>query len=516
MRTVGAAQFIVNSGNPASESAFVSVGQTLRQALIDMLPTEGPPLVLPRNGEFKFGAGHELELSTAGNENGPALWTCNWSHPDNQNENIVRKERIQLAQTGPGPAQFELLELASASGASEERLSVPPDGIAIVAPIMQGFQCSVNGRPISSIPRLIGDETVEDFVEQDLSSPRRRLPLILVSKSEKEELPSVDPARLAKIVAGLAEVFLIQDNSVAMGLADLLTRRLACTNGSVRIYNTGFTRGANPLHHPITLGDTIKSWRKTLFQPELYFLDRVGRISAIAHSEGSTIQEARRLLREEFGKNLLQQRTTRASLMEQVESLKSELDEKNRYVADLEDELERQRRLWYEYRPGALAADAPPVVSGETALPEFDSVHSALQFAAAQWPDRLTVLQSGWDSALETDSRRRTEVFTAVGAIKEVGDQMFAGGHFGQNIETLYRQRFNLRYRARDHQATVDEYGDFRRFLYDGRRVLFENHITIGPNSNSCLQIYFLLDSRTRKVVIGYCGKHLPTKGWQS
>ncbi len=516
MRTVGAVQFVVSSGNPISEAPYVSVRRSLRQAIVDLLPPQAPPWVLPITGDLKVAGGNELEFSTAGDEKGPALWTCNWSHPDVAGTGVSRVERIQLAQVGPGTSQLEILEMASAQDSSEERLSVPPRGISLVAPIMNGFQCSVEGRPISSIPRLVSDETVEVFVRDDLSSHRRRLPLVLVSKTSKEGTPSVDPTRLAQITAGLAEVFLLQDDSVAMSLSDLLSRRLECTNGSVRVYNPGFAKNANPLHHPVTLGDTIKSWRRTSFDPELYLLERVGKASAITHSEGSTIQEARRLLRAELGRHLAQQRSARATLEEQVGHLRTELEEKTRYVKDLEDELERQRKLWYEYRPKRLTDEAPVITSGEAVLPEFESVHAVLQYAAEQWPNTLTVLQSAWDSAQETDSRRKTEVFTALTAIKETADQTFEGAHFGQNLETVYRLKFNLRYRPRDHQATVDEYGDFRRFMYDGRRVLFENHITIGPNSNSCLQIYFLLDPASKKVVIGYCGKHLPTKGWQS
>jgi hypothetical protein len=516
MRTVGVTQFVVASGNPISESAFGSVRRTLRQSIVDLLPGSHSSRDLPASGTLRIAEDQEVELSMAGEDAGPAVWTCNWSHPDTTNRQILRKERIQLAQLVPGNTQLEILELASLPGASEEQLSVPPTGIPFAASIIQNFNCFIEERPISSIPRLVADETVVAFVKDDLTSPRRRLPLVLISKDSKDGTPSLDPTRVARITAGLAEVFLLQDDSVAMGLSDLVPRRLACVNGAFRIYNPGLTLDANPLHHPLTLGDTVKSWRKTAFDPEVFLLERLAKASAISHSEGSTIQQARKVLREQLGKHLVAQRSTRAGLEEQVNSLKAELTEKDRYVRELEDELERQRRLWFEYRPRPTGVEAPPTPEGEGPLPAFESVHSALQHAAAEWPNDVVVLQSAWDSARSTESRRRTEVFTAIAAVREIAVQHFAGVPFGQNLENLVRQRYNLRYRTQDHKATVDEYGDYRRFQYNGRRTLFENHITIGPNSDSCLQIYFLLDSTTRKVVIGYCGRHLPTKGWES
>ncbi|MDG6909767.1 MAG: hypothetical protein JRN08_05310 [Nitrososphaerota archaeon] len=484
--------------------------------MADALHTQASNVDLPQAGALTFPGGLEVEISMAGDESRGALWTCNWSHPDGLDGGVTRRERFQLAQVSPGSAQFEALELVSTTSSAEARLSVPPEGIATVAQVLQEFQCSIEGRNISSLPRLVSDETVENFVEEDLTSSRRRLPLVLVSKDVAEGIPLIDPTRLAKICAGMAEVFVLQDHSVALGLSDLIPRRSGCLNGSVRIYNSGFTRESEPLHHPITLGDTIKSWQKAAFDAELHFLDKVGKISAISHSEGSTIEHVRTALREQLGRHLAQQKTTRTSLEEQVVALNAEIEAKDRYVRELEDELERQRKLWYEYRPSGIGGEPPVIPSGEPGLPEFASVTDALQYASSQWPDDLNILQSAWDSARETDSRRRTEVFAALAAIREVARQTFSGIPFGQNLEAFFRLRFNLRYRQRDHEATVSEYGDYRRFQYDGNRVLFENHITIGPNSESCLQIYFFLDMSARKVVIGYCGRHLPTKGWQS
>lgn len=55
--------------------------------------------------------------------------------------------------------------------------------------------------------------------------------------------------------------------------------------------------------------------------------------------------------------------------------------------------------------------------------------------------------------------------------------------------------------------------GSLRRFLYKGDQVAMERHLKIGVANNrtTTLRVYFLWDAEAQKVVIGWCGEHLPT-----
>ena len=48
-------------------------------------------------------------------------------------------------------------------------------------------------------------------------------------------------------------------------------------------------------------------------------------------------------------------------------------------------------------------------------------------------------------------------------------------------------------------------------FDYQGRKQIFEPHITIGSgDANSCASIHFIFDQPLSKMVIAHVGKHLP------
>lgn len=48
-------------------------------------------------------------------------------------------------------------------------------------------------------------------------------------------------------------------------------------------------------------------------------------------------------------------------------------------------------------------------------------------------------------------------------------------------------------------------------FEYQGKKQLFEPHITIGAgNPNSCASIHFIFDQERLKMIVGHVGKHLP------
>ncbi|MFN7921652.1 MAG: hypothetical protein U0Q16_16245 [Bryobacteraceae bacterium] len=61
---------------------------------------------------------------------------------------------------------------------------------------------------------------------------------------------------------------------------------------------------------------------------------------------------------------------------------------------------------------------------------------------------------------------------------------------------------------TRESQETMKQYGDFRTFRCSGNVTVFEWHMKLmGFNQ----RIYYRPVSASRRVFIGYIGKHLPT-----
>lgn len=69
------------------------------------------------------------------------------------------------------------------------------------------------------------------------------------------------------------------------------------------------------------------------------------------------------------------------------------------------------------------------------------------------------------------------------------------------------------KYSPRESDATLNKHG-WHRPMHQGKPM--QKHLTIGRNSSDrCVQIYFEVDQSKRKIIIGYCGRHLPTSsGW--
>ena len=59
--------------------------------------------------------------------------------------------------------------------------------------------------------------------------------------------------------------------------------------------------------------------------------------------------------------------------------------------------------------------------------------------------------------------------------------------------------------------ATRGKYRSHYEFVYQGKKQLFEPHITIGAGDpNYYALIHFIFDQTRLRLIVGYIGKHLP------
>ena len=75
----------------------------------------------------------------------------------------------------------------------------------------------------------------------------------------------------------------------------------------------------------------------------------------------------------------------------------------------------------------------------------------------------------------------------------------------------------NKQYAANESETVVNnaELARTRQFVYKGEKVFMWQHIKVGiaDNPDLTIRVHFLVDSEEGKVVIGYCGEHLPLPG---
>src|SRR5262245_32690020 len=81
--------------------------------------------------------------------------------------------------------------------------------------------------------------------------PERRLPVVAVTLPPRRDDSWMDMPRLAKLLVGKAELFLVETGAATWELAAALPSRLDVYGGAARIWWPGVTSGSDPYAHPL-------------------------------------------------------------------------------------------------------------------------------------------------------------------------------------------------------------------------------------------------------------------------
>ena len=142
---------------------------------------------------------------------------------------------------------------------------------------------------------------------------------------------------------------------------------------------------------------------------------------------------------------------------------------------------------------------------------KFNTVLDVLSEAERQYPI-LEIFNSAKSSAKKPhyrNSEQLIQIYSAFKDIAEVGKKYFQDESIGHSLEKEFENKgfaSNYRYRATESKETRNKYGKERKFCDCGRCVQIFQHLTF--KNNGSLQIYFEFEKE--KVIIGYCGNHLP------
>ena len=139
------------------------------------------------------------------------------------------------------------------------------------------------------------------------------------------------------------------------------------------------------------------------------------------------------------------------------------------------------------------------------------SVEECLQYVEAFRPDRVTVLDSAWESARESApfllGRRLLSLLMRL--VTDAVEQRMEGGD--RRLSSVFSTR---EYCPQETQETLSarDYAKRRTFRYMGEKLLMEQHLRIGNSRDRgrCLRIYFDFAKTDGRVLIGWCGRHLP------
>jgi hypothetical protein len=148
-----------------------------------------------------------------------------------------------------------------------------------------------------------------------------------------------------------------------------------------------------------------------------------------------------------------------------------------------------------------LAEIIPQLVKKQTSLAVI------LETLCIVFPDRVTVLEAAFESAKMSDTFLHVEkAFDLLWCLATTyWEQVQSNG------DTVARKLFGNSYSAKEKTVLTNQGRERRTFVYCGERIQMDKHLKIGTadNASDTLRIHFEWIADEKRIVIGYCGKHL-------
>jgi hypothetical protein len=334
----------------------------------------------------------------------------------------------------------------------------------------------------------------------------------------------VDSDDVQRSVRGFAQVALLKDKWAAFKLTDCIGKELSCYNGAVRLYWPGLSRGSDPLGHPLYFPDSIR-WHAQNAQPlERHLFRMLVGISGFRFSEGSIVRAASIAL-ERQKQQRIQELLSRvaaggAEVQEieaelgrawsQIDQLKTELDQTKQHESELAAELEAQKTAWVTVQleqstqrsiSGAQSADSREEV-------DFRSVAEAVEKAQSDFKSKLLFLDSAVRSAKDSPYQLPNRVYELFEALGELVGVWQKKGKLGKSWKVALLQK-GFDFKDSISMTSRGKHGDDYTFVYNGKKQLFENHVTLGAKTpDTCLSVHWMRDDDKKILVIGSCGRH--------
>jgi hypothetical protein len=535
MRTVYAVQFEV--GAPLGSSP-ASVPERVRKMAADWVAdwyTRSRLSVpdIPLDGcDLQPVAGHAVKVQRVNAGGHAGLWNLTWSHPADHDDTLLWTSECLVASAEGRTEVSIILRLESTA------FRIAPSQFEVWRPrlvrrLVDELPCKEHGRLLTASPQLLAVADVGQFVENELLSPARALPAILFSRDIWSEMYVADPAATADAVVGLARVYFLTDKWAAFALTNDLGKTLSCFGGAVRIYWPGLTQTADPYSQPLFLPDRIRGWEADGRRLPNVILRRLAPISAVRFMQGPITKRVRAALdieethrREQVKRGLVDRAELEGQLLEawdgrdrarrELEEREASIVELELRIAELEEENRDLKTSFAQIRQhiGVQGQGvSQPVKEVEV---DFRSVREALDRAGQEFRDHIDVWRSAEESAVKSAFARPSQVYQALLAIKEVAEAYFKSKATGRSMgpwDKAFTDK-GFKYAATESQNTLNMYGDERVFVHKGQKLQMLRHITMGGGDRqNCLQIYFEVHEGLQRVMIGYCGMHLPYYG---
>ena len=409
--------------------------------------------------------------------------------------------------------------------------SKPVTGRPQLIPTLLGYPhwtCLSDGQPLSVQPISRTAREIESLCDSVLFSGSRELPVIVITPTNNQAQFPVNPITLAERLGGTAKVFKMRDALATSVLDQYLGKTLAIGMDAIRVFSPGLEPGASDEAHWHFLGETIRK-KKLVDRAFADFLfQKLAELALPRFRESPLFMKFRRLGEKERKGALEQVKAAQSRDQEYYEEYATTLDFQNQQLeAERRDILNENQRLKEQveqlqlelekFRENITSLSAElgrPVVeyAEKPVAPErFQTVPEVVQSATSF--KNLVILESARESAIDVPVNYKftDRVLEALKALQQAAERRNQSGRLGSGWKQIFEE-LGFEYKANISDTTKNNWGHEYQFHYEGKRLLFEEHFTIGVKSaNTCLSIYFSTKLRQDAIVVAYVGRHLRT-----
>jgi hypothetical protein len=526
MRTVYAIQFRLT---PHEGQAPEAVIEDVRSRVSSWVAGKyaalwGTQLTVPFDGSVAIPiAGHMLrsDRRTAGDGE---LLEMVWSHPHDRDPSSVWHTTVVAAR------HKDDVEFAAIVRIATVRMEMRPVGYAlgrprIVGELLDEYGTRINDWEVPTRSEVLKAADVDRFVGDILLAPGRCLPVLVITPEPWSDRFLVDLERTFDALRGFAHVVGLESKWAAFKLTDVVQKELSCYNGAVRIYWPGFTLNASPAQHRLYFPSTLNYWRDSGLPFEARMFRMLAAISAFRFVEGPAIRAARQALGEteramvaQLAAQVREGRASQEELEAQCLEALDRIDALERERDRLKADLEAQRAAWSEMQHFVQSEqDQPPQAVAAEAQPQ--TVGDAVRRARDSASDAVLYLDSAIESADRSPFKNSQRVAELLEAVNVLAAKWKKNGALGDSWEQAFKNMGFPDYKAKVSQTSGTKWKSDYEFVYRGKKRLFEKHVTLGSGqADTCLSVHWYLDEdeqekdkakKNRRLVIGYCGRHL-------
>lgn len=377
----------------------------------------------------------------------------------------------------------------------------------------------------------------------DIERPERDYPLVLVSCDFDCGQPRVNIVRLQEQLLGLAQVVYCDNTIDSWDMEDVLTRRYAAWGGAINLI--------------FPIGNKTQCARKLFTYDDLLDLTDAGRkiipeiLSAVTHTTNGRGKKAHfsptdvRARRQKDHSDYLKEKIQKGvqsngdyfslfeDAMKQIEDYEMVIDglkeDCEKTITDielskmgLEDDIEALREeLWKATSKADSILNTKNSSEGYLSQEEvfqliYDSLlgelgpEQLLKIISQIFKDRIVILDSAYQSA--RDSKRFKHNKKLFLLMYKLATEYVEAVSSGGDLKAL--NIFGSSYTANESESVIKspELSKLRTFLYKNESIKMFRHLKIGAADNveQTIRVHFHWDSIEKKIIIGYCGPHLP------